>query len=346
MQKLKIMRYYCPLTDTLLPEEAPIVSTETWKIPLQDLESLEEKNTSIDRTLQCVWDSTSIHAFKRCPRFYKWTILDGYRLYPMPPELHFGIAQHTVLETWHRLLTGGMSPELAQQRCIRLAGLLGEYIVTTDNIRTKETLVRTTVWYTDQFWNDPAQTIVLANGKPAVEYSFVVPLTTLKGVDFFLAGHIDRIASFLDEIWPCDYKTTSGQLDSYFVGQFKPNIQVQVYTLAGHILAETTSAFPEAPAGLLIDGIALGVNFTRFQRFPIRITKLELESFLLDLKLMLQEALMYVEADHWPARESSCGLYGGCTFRRKGVCTRTPSQHEMILKANFKQKMWDPAKPR
>jgi hypothetical protein len=335
------MRWYDPLADTVLDEPG----TAEWLIPLFEHREVRENTSLVAGTqLQFAWDSTSLAAFKKCPRYYRWTVLDGHQLSPMAPALHYGIAQHTVFETWHRLLALGIEREVALARCVRLAGLLGEYIVPTDNIRTKETLVRTTVWYIDQFWDDPAQTIILNNGKPATEYSFTIPLLEIDGIEFFLSGHMDRVARFLDDLYITDYKTTKRQLDSYFASQFKPNIQTAVYTLAGHVLAGTTSALPEAPVGMLIDGIALGVNFSRFQRFPVTYTQMELDSFLADLELALREAMLYADAGRWPARETSCDNYGGCVFRE--VCRHSPAQHERMLESNFKRSTWDPLRSR
>lgn len=336
------IRYYNPVTDTIGGDEVP---SEGWLIPLsENREHFTSSSLVEDTQLQFAWDSTSLSAFKKCPRYYKWTILDGYNLSPMPSPLHYGIAQHTVFETWHRLLAAGISKADSLLRCVRLAGLLGEYITPTDNIRTKETLVRTTVWYLDQFWNDPAETIILDTGHPATEYSFTIPLTEINGVQFFLSGHMDRIAHFLDDVFITDYKTTKSQLNARFAEQFKPNIQTAVYTLAGHVLAGSTSGLPEAPAGMLIDGIALGVNFTRFQRFSVTYTPMELDEFLRDLNLTLHEATLYATHEHWPARETSCTNYGGCVFR--DICRHSPAQHTRMLNANFKRSTWDPLKAR
>ena len=41
------------------------------------------------------------------------------------------------------------------------------------NTKTRENLIRTIVWYIDQFGEDDScQTVILSNGKPAVEHSF------------------------------------------------------------------------------------------------------------------------------------------------------------------------------
>ena len=41
-----------------------------------------------------------------------------------------------------------------------------------DTIKTRFTLLRSVVWYLEQFENDPCETVILADGRPAVELSF------------------------------------------------------------------------------------------------------------------------------------------------------------------------------
>ena len=58
----------------------------------------------------------------------------------------------------------------------RLAALLGERLQSLDTSRTKETLVRSVVWYLDEYKDDPLKTAMLPDGKPAVELSFMLPV--------------------------------------------------------------------------------------------------------------------------------------------------------------------------
>lgn len=331
------MQYYNPLTDKVSSVRA---QNDPWSISIGDEPNTATTNTSFDGDFQFVWDSVSINALKTCPRYYEWSIKKGYQLDPQPSTLSFGIYFHRAVEYWHKLLAHGMDKENALLRIVRLAGLLGEQIVPGRSERTKETLLRAVVWYLDQFKDDMAETTKRPNGEPAVEYSFMIPLIKIKGQQTFLAGHFDRIVMFMDKLFICDYKTTKMQLNTKFFAQFKPNTQVQGYLAAAHIIGGTSSVLPTKPAGLIIDGIQLGVNYARFHRSVINYSKMEIDSYLADLEHWITWAHTLADAKHWPANETSCSNYGGCVFR--SICSETPAKHERMLKNNFHVKIWDP----
>lgn len=334
------MRYYLPLYDSVITTDVPLPE---WAEPLYE-EPNNEPNSSFAGNMQFVWDSVSISALKTCPRKYNWTIRQGYQLSPTPSTLGFGIYFHKVLEVYHKLIALHTPEDTALLRCVKLAGLLGEYLTPGRTERTKETLLRAVVWYLDQFRDDPAETTLRPNGQPAVEYSFLIPFAKIGNQQTYLAGHLDRVVRFQGHIYICDYKTTKAQLDSRFFDTFKPNTQVQGYLAAAHTLAKTSSALPAAPAGLIIDGIQLGVNFTRYQRSIITYTKLEINAFLTDLEHWIKWAAVLADAEHWPANETACSNYGGCVFR--SICSETPAKHQRLLEANFTRRTWSPKEAR
>lgn len=332
------MKYYDPMLDQISTQGGiPLQEKYSW-LPL-------ESNSSFSSGYQVAWDSTSIAALRRCPRYYQLSIREGYRESSTPPALAFGIAIHTVLETYHKLSASGFTHSEALLRSARLAGLLGEYLPSFDTARTKETLIRTVVWYLDRFEDDPAQTIILADGSPAVEYSFSFPFDTIEGQEIYLCGHFDRIVSFLDDLYICDIKTTKHALDDKFALGFKMSPQIRTYTLAAHVLAEQVSAIPKRPAGALIDGIQLGVNYSRFQRFPINFTSAEIEDFLSGLALTIREARLYEDHKVYPTRETGCFAYGGtCPFL--SVCSKPPAIRQRELDASFIRQTWNPIERR
>ena len=335
------MRYYAPLQDQV----TTIPNAEQWLVPLYETPTVSENTSLVPNTkFQFVWDSVSLNSIKTCPRKYNWEILHGYHLDPMPSTLMFGIQFHSCMEVWHKLRAQQIDADTALQRCTRLAGLFGEYLTGERTERTKQTLVRAVVWYLDQFRDDPAQITTNGDGSPAAELSFSLPLKKINGIQVHLAGHIDKVVKFLGKIFIADYKTTKSQLNERFFSQFKPNGQVQGYLTAGLTMAGSIPAIPEKPSGILIDGIQLGVNFTRYHRSIIEYSTLEINTFLSDLEQWLQVAALYAEAEHWPANEQACGNYGGCVFR--SICSQTPAKHERLLKSNFKKSLWDPRKER
>jgi hypothetical protein len=329
------MIYYNPYTDE--------ISSIPTGIPIGILEGEESENTAFNNGVQFAWDSTSIGLYKTCPRKYFYTIVKGYVPKIVPPPLAFGIHLHTLLQTWHQLIESGLDRHTALIRVTRLAGLLGETLPPGDTARTKETLVRSIVWYLDQFWEDNATTVKRADGSAAVEHHFHLPLMIHKGQPVFISGHIDRLVHWQSQIYVMDYKTTKYGLDHRFFNQFKPNIQMALYTTACHLISDTTSDLPPAH-GVIVDGIQLGVNFTRFARQIIPYSLEEINEYIEDLQHWIRQAMDACEAGIFPPNETACGNYGGCTFR--DICSKPPARREMFLIGNYVKRTWNPLKRR
>lgn len=206
-----------------------------------------------------------------------------------------------------------------------------------DTKRTRETIVRAVVWYLDVYGEkDPAKTIVLANGKPAVELSFRfdIDLESPEDGPYQLAGHMDRLAAFADQNWTVDHKTSASSLTQRFFQQFTPNNQMSLYTLAGKVALGVNTA------GCLINGVELAVNFNRFQRGFASRTPKQVDEWLDDLKIWISLAETYAKLGHWPMNDTACGNYGGCEFR--DVCAKDPQVRDRFLSADFRRKVWDP----
>jgi hypothetical protein len=329
--------WYNPYSDKLLNKLEPKA------IFIGIEEGKEEVNTAFTNGIQFAWDSTSINLFKTCPRKYYWTIVKGYVPKIMPPPLAFGIHLHTLLQTWHQLVESGIDKHTALIRVTKLAGLLGETLPPGDTARTKETLTRSVVWYLDQFWNDKAITVKRSDGRPAVEYHFQLPFMSYKGQTVFICGHLDRLVQWQGQTYVSDYKTTKYSLDGRFFDQFKPSVQMALYATACHLISDTTSDLPSAH-GVIIDGIQLGVNFTRFARQIVQYSLEEINEYIENLQHWIRQAMNACETGIFPPNETACNQYSGCHFR--DICAMPPARREVFLEGNFKKRTWDPLKRR
>lgn len=305
--------------------------------------------------LQLAWDGTSYAALKKCAFYYYLTIRMGYQPRHQSVHLTFGIAFHYAAETYHRLIAQSLSHEEALHAVVAAAyyrqlktpeeqsfysGYHEHALPSTEPTKTPHTLLRTIVWYLDQFQNDEAKTLILQNGKPAVELSFTLPLGKIPSHDesFSYCGHFDRIAEYSNSLWVTDYKTTKGQLNTQYFAQFSPSIQMTGYTLASQIV------FSAPAKGIIIDAVQLGVTFSRFARQQIHRSPSQVEEFLDDLLLDLEVATLYAKQESWPLNPASCHHYGGCEFRK--VCSHSPAVRQNFLEADFVQRTWDPLKER
>lgn len=315
-------------------------------------------NTSFSQRLpglQIAVDSTSLGAFKRCPRYYYYSIICGWR--PREENVHFtfGLGIHAARERYDHLRASGAEHDEALRDVVK--DLLVETWdselkrpkFTGDSYKNRHTLLRTVIWYLDAAGREDAlQTVLLANGKPAVELSFRFDSGYVAGTGepFLLCGHIDRLVTLNDVPYVSDIKTTKSELSDFWFKQFTPSNQFSIYLNAGQIVWKVPVQ------GLIVDGVRVLVGSSEFKRRLIRRDAPSLEEWLQDTGLWLRRMEECAEEGSWPMNETSCGHYasyadggrGGCEFRE--TCSRSPKQRETWLVKDFAQRVWDPLQVR
>lgn len=302
--------------------------------------------------VQFGWDSTSIKSAEKCLRYYFYKHIEGWQPRRKSVHLLFGGWYASALESYHGYVASGMDPEEAvlevvaeamQETWVYEEDENGEPIPGTGapwesdhNTKTRANLIRTIVWYLDQFGeDDQCRTIILSSGKAAVEHSF--QLDADDGI--ILSGHIDRLVDFGGKPYVQDQKTTGSTITARFFDGFNPDTQMSLYTFAGRAL------FGIPVKGVMIDGAQIAVGFTRFERgFTFR-DEGSLNEWYDEAMHTIEGAQRATRESFFPKNTASCGNYGGCEFRH--VCARSPSVREQFLKADFeKQPRWDPLESR
>lgn len=315
------------------------------------IQAATQENTSFSKQfagLQLAVDSTSLGEFKTCPRKYFYSIVLGLQPKETSVHLTFGLLMHGSVERYHHSRAQGLGHEDAVLGAVHWMlketwnKVLARPSLQGDTYKNRLTLLRTLVWYFDQYGaEDSLETIVLANGKPAVELSFSFDSgyrSQLTGELVLFCGYFDRLASLNGEIYIPDLKTTKSELSPYFWAQFNPNNQFGMYTLAGNVV------YQQKVAGLIVDGAQVLVNSSRFARHlivmgPERIAEWHRDA-IWNVRLMEGCA----EQAYWPMNDKSCSMYGGCPFQ--SICSRSPNSREPWLEAEFKKRTWDPLQRR
>lgn len=277
--------------------------------------------------LQFAWNAHSIKTAETCLRKYKYSILDGWTPRSRSVHLVFGGHYATALEHYHKLRADGADHEEALRSVVREA-----LVNTWENgapwkpdhqSKTRENLIRTIVWYLEEFKDDTAQCIRFANGNPAVELSFAFEVDD----DIIFAGHIDQLVDYGGDTYVMDQKTTGGTIGPYFFDQFKPDTQMSMYSFVGKAVFQTPVK------GVIIDGAQIAVGFTRFARgFTFR-TDAELNEWYDNTLWHIERARNATTEQYFPMNTTACGNFGGCPFRH--VCSRAPSVREQFLAADF-----------
>jgi len=296
--------------------------------------------------MQIAWDSTSVGTFKECPRKYQLNILFGWVPREESVHLTFGLAYHSSLEAYDRAKTLGADHQQAMRFALRHAltvtwnSVLKRPWFSDHKYKNRFTLVRSVIWYLNKFKDDPLETVILRNGKPALELSWRLELGTKTptGENLILCGHIDRLAHFQGHTWISDRKTTYHTISDDFFTRYSPDNQFSTYSYAGQIIYETPIK------GIIADVAQILVEGTRFHRGFVPRTPDQLSEWRHDLDWWLAQALHCAETGYWPQNDKSCALYGGCPYRQ--ICGKSPSVRLDWLKAGFVRRKWDPLQAR
>lgn len=302
-------------------------------------------NTSFSQItpgLQIAWDSTSLGTLKECPRKYQYSIMLGFQPKEISVHLTFGLHYHAGLEWYDHEKSKGLSHQDAFLSTVRKVLQLTwdakrqRPWLSDDKYKNRLTLVRSVIWYLDQFAQDSVETVQLANGKPAVELSFRLNLDhqSSQGEEYMICGHIDRLVLFNGQPYVLDRKTTKSALSPDFFSKFSPDNQMSTYSFASKIIYNTPTQ------GLIIDAAQVGVTFTRFQRGLVGRSSEQLDDWYNDTLVWLAQAEQYAKMQYWPQNDKSCGNYGGCPFR--SVCAQAPSTRLLWLQNSFQHRIWNP----
>jgi len=284
---------------------------------------------------------------KTCPRKYELGIIHGWTSRRTSVHLLFGEYYHKALEHYDHARFSGLGHDDALDKAV-------EYVLTVtwnsklkrpwtsdDPNKNRFTLLRTVVWYLEQFGvHDSLHTVALANGKPAVELSFRFDsgYKTGEGETLVICGHMDRIVQFNDDIYIADRKTSKNTISPEFFDKFSPDNQMSTYDLAGKVVYNLPIN------GIIIDAAQIAVTFSRFYRGFVPRSEAQREEWLADWQMWAKMAEFYARSGRWPMNDKACDMYGGCVFR--GICGKAPSVRDDWLKADFVKRVWDPLQVR
>ncbi len=299
----------------------------------ESLTSLKFADFIPGTNLQINWSANSLGLLKTCPRKYQLSKIEGWVPKDQSMHLRFGIMVTDALERYDRAVAKGTIHEEALENTTALALAESAGWETGDSKKNRDTLIRTIVWYLETYKDDPAKTLILASGEPAVELAFKFEIDHKpSGFDgpYLLNGRLDKLVTIGDDPYVLDHKTTGSTIGSYYFDRYDPDNQMSLYTFASQVV------YSMPFKGVLIDAIQTAVGFTAFGRGLVHRSTGQLEEWLQDTKTWLDIAQVYAERNHWPMNEASCNNYGRCQFA--GICNKDPAVREIFLSTDFERR--------
>jgi PD-(D/E)XK nuclease superfamily len=284
--------------------------------------------------LQTALNSSSLKPFKQCPRRYYYEVLWGWRTPDERVDLQFGELVHQGVQQYHHARGRGWDHNEALGLVVEWAlsatwnDSLDKPIHLDHKTKTREGLIRSLVWYLDQYQSDTLQT----THDNAVEMRLESPLRSITGQQFLLFGTLDRLCSSegSERVWIADIKTTDHEITKgFYFTRYTPDNQFSFYPTILSI------AMPELECeGVVCDAIQIGSDWTRLQRGFIHRSREQLAEWQQDLKSTWLPAMEdCASRQYWPQNDTACGLWGGCPFR--AVCSASPKIRESLLEDKF-----------
>lgn len=283
---------------------------------------------------QYAWNSTTLGIGKECLYKYKLAVIDGWRPKDLNDDITFGHWYAAALESYHKL----HSQDPDHDECLRTIVLMTLQSTkdwkSEHKSKDRQTLIRSIVWYLEEYKDDPCKTYILKDGRAAVELTFSFDYKP----DITFCGHLDRVVEFAEDFYIQDQKTTGASMGSYYFKRFTPDNQMSLYTAAGQIMWQLPVK------GVMIDAAQIAVGFTRFERgFAFR-TSEQTEEWLVDAEWHIHNIWQATLKNQWPQNDSACQKYGGCQFI--SICSKSPQVREDFLKTNFEKRPMNPLEVR
>ncbi|MDE2105566.1 MAG: PD-(D/E)XK nuclease family protein [Patescibacteria group bacterium] len=337
--------------------------------------------------IRFAWDSTCLSALKTCPRLYQYLYVDFWGHPGESIHLRFGQEYHQALQDYDKSRALGIPHEDAIHDVVReLILRTSEWVVDEDTkagrYKNRKTVVQAVINYLDAHKDDPAQTYIMQDGKPAVELSFRFELdwgpqagTSTEGLQiveerkvepeveggisygshevimqfpmgqpYLLCGHLDRVVTFSDNLFVMDHKTTTSTPGPYWFDQWSPSNQMTLYSIAAQVILGSPVK------GVIINAAQLLLEppYTKFVRGMTFRTADQQEEWLNDLRHWLSLAEAYATEGYFPMNDTACDKFGGCRFRE--VCSKSPQVRERFLESDFtklsEEERWNPLKSR
>ena len=284
-----------------------------------------------------VIDNTMRTTFVSCPRKFYWEFIRKIGPSKTSIHLHFGACFAAGLETARLAFyeAGKSEADALHEGLLRILSEWGDYEPDERGNKNLPTCLLALEAYVEAhpFADDPIQPYITQNGKPAVEFTFAIPLDILHpgGEAFLYAGRFDMLGIYNNQLFVVDEKTTS-QLGPSWMNSWDLRSQFTGYCWAAR--EHNLPVVGAVARGTCILAKEIKHADVITYRPDWQITRWY-EQLHRDLARMVQAA----EANTWDySLADTCTAYGGCPYKR--LC-ESPNP-ERYIPIYYTERTWNP----
>ena len=286
------------------------------------------------------FDSTILSTLDSCERKWFYEYLHHLSASATSPDLHAGGAFAKGIEAVRHDLWVNKAPldDALVTGANAFTAFWGDYEPPENHPKTYVNTLGALMDYFREYppEHDPVTPYVNADGTPAIEFSFAIPMDIKhpdSGDPIIYCGRFDLLGYYGDnDLYIIDEKTTKS-LGARWVDQWDMRGQFM-----GYCFAAQTYGFPAAHA--CVRGISiLKTKYGHLQAL-IFFPQWQIERWWQQAHRKVRRAL-----DAWRAYDfdysyaDACSSYGGCQY--KSLCTSAPDKIDNWL-GEFKYRKWDP----
>lgn len=287
-------------------------------------------------------DSTMRKTFVACPTKFLYEYCYNRRKGEPGPDLHAGKAFASGLEAARKAhWQEDLSPDEALAEGIKaLLTEWGSYEPPEGHPKSLERMVGALEAYFSHYgWDTDHIQPLMREGKPAVEFSFAIPLPETHpetGEPLLYTGRFDMLGLYNGSIFVVDEKTTK-QLGASWSRQWNMRSQFTGYCFAAE-------EYGHPVAGAIIRGISILKtkygHAEAIQYRPKHVIDQWYKQLIRDIREM-KEAWRHAPKEHWDlALDDACSQYFGCSYER--VCLQPPERKLSVLAEDTIEYIWDP----
>jgi hypothetical protein len=282
---------------------------------------MTETNTNtVQPPFPLVWDNTMRVTFVSCPMKFWWEHMRKLASSETSIHLHFGGCFAKGMEVCRRTYysPGPHERDFSFAHAAGLQALIeewGDYEI--GDLKTPKTFENLCLAYDAYFVQYPLETdavqpYIRADGTPAVEYRFAIPLEVVHpetGEPIIYAGRFDMLGMMGSSLYVVDEKTTT-YLGAQWMNQWDLRSQFIGYTWAArqHDLDVK---------GAIVRGVGVKKSGIDFAAPLVSIPDWKIERWLEQVERDIMRAAECYINGYWDVNYAgTCTEYGGCSFNR------------------------------